>query len=426
MSSSEAEEFQPRAMSPSLLSSSSSSSSDADSEDENSGSVKSGHLIAELNKYNGFLRKPRKQDALAGRMRQERSYSDSENSYEQRTIPRRGAREERDFFDMESNADSRWGRQSLFASLDADQVESLVAWAHYGGTAPDNPLAAGPPLAGIGPQAPGQEDGEIERNPLRHLLVNTPLPLSFLNYFIHRASKVPEFHEGLYASFEDSALVAIGMIMEEIITASLLPLAGCHVLRCQQLEAKPSKDETLLAPIAEVSLSHPISCQPMKVDPRNLSENETAFTAWTLPPEEAMLKLVSQGVIPDTGIPLVRDPIRSCGSRGDKTFHVRRNKEVVHQVFQDISKNKTALDENRELLDLFLVSKKYKSVVNKVVKKHKRKQPPRENGGDASVQSDEPAGKKPRIVEEPPRDNGGDLSVQSDEPADKKPRIIEV
>lgn len=381
-----------KSSSSSSCSSSSSATSDDSSEDDTGSVVPDGPWMAnrlESIKYNGFLRKPKsKHDAVLARKRQERSYSDSDNSYEH-NIPIRGIREEREPFDLEINADSESGRRSLFENMEANQVESLVAWAHSG-TSTTAPASSHAHVGTLLPET-GQEDEEamMRNNPLLHL-VNTPLPLSFLNYFAHRATNVPEFHEGLYTSFEDSALVAIGMIMEEIITASLLPLAGCHVLRCRQLEAKPSKDETLLAPISEVSLLHPISNQPIKFDPRNLPEDETSFSAWTLPPEEAMLKMVSQGMVPDTGIPLVRDPIRSCGTRGDKGFQVRGNKHVVHQIFEDVCKNnKTVLAENKELLDLFLVAKKYK-----------RKRAPRASGGgDITVQqSEEPANKKPRMM----------------------------
>lgn len=345
----------------------SSASSDSSSSSENSGGADSERdRPVNLNQktYTGFIRKPiTESHASLGRKRQERSYSDSENSYEEQ-IPGRANRQGRQFFDFEQHADRQWGRQPLWESLGADQIESLIALAHHGtepfennsllNTASTNALIdVETPIHGFGSVPPNEQ---VSRNPLLHL-VNTPLPLSFLNYFMYRAEKVPEFCDALYESFDDSALVAIGMFVEEMITASLLPFAGCHVLRCQQLERKPSKDEALLVPVQQVSLTHPISNQTIMFDPRNLPDEENPFSAWTLPPDEAIIKIASQGMIPDTGIPLVRDPIRSSGKRNDLSFRTCGNNEVVRRIFKQVGIDARP---NREYQDIFLVKKTYK------------------------------------------------------------------
>ncbi len=339
--------------------------------------------------YTGFVRKPTSEShASLGRKRQERVYSDSENSY-QEEIPGRWNRNGQKFFDLEGNADRRWGRQPLWESLSAEQIESYVAWAHHG-TVPDNSFwGTVPPDMGslLLEGLEVQQDEDMTNNPLLNL-VNTPLPLSYLNYFMLRAGKVPEFCDGLCESFDDSALVAIGMIVEEMITASLLPFAGCHVLRCQQLQVKPSQDEALLAsvaPIAPVKLFHPISNQPLVFDIRNLPENESAFNAWTLPPEEAILRMASQGMVPDTGIPLVRDPIRSSGTRNDDFFRVCGNDEVVGRIFGEMGIDTKS---NQELQDLFI----FKKI-------HKRKGRPRQSNEDVIGHQSQDGAKRMRIIE---------------------------
>ena len=153
---------------------------------------------------------------------------------------------------------------------------------------------------------------------------NMPLPLSFLNCFAESSKRIPEFDDVLYESFGDSALVAIGMFVEEMITASLLPLAGLHVLRCRELEKQKSlQDEEdewgqyRRDHAGPITILHPITCQEITYDPRNIDKEEDPFVAWTLPPEEAMIKLLLQGVIPSTGVPLLRDPTLSTVSSDD-------------------------------------------------------------------------------------------------------------
>lgn len=261
-------------------------------------------------------------------------------------------------FDLEAYSESLWAQRSLLDNLAAEEIDSLVGWAHSG-VAPRNQFLSGE-LADFGGASIGeQQDDASIQNPLFGL-VNTPLPLSYLNYFVHRGSQIPEFRPSLDSSFDDSALVAVGMIVEDMITASLLPLAGFHVLRCQQIEQRPTEDEALLNPLSQVNLSHPISRQPVTFDPRNIPKDEAAFTAWTLPPEEAMFKLAFQGMVPDTGIPLVRDPIRSSGVPGKKTFQVCSNNDIVTKMFRELSNDRTLLTLNKELWGLMLIRKRYK------------------------------------------------------------------
>ena len=309
---------------------------------------------------------------------------------------------------MDVHRDGEWGRRSLVDTLvavDNGQLESLIGWAHDGAAAR---MAAH--------REPGFVNGETVAtdNPLSRL-PNDPLPLSYLNHLMLQSERIPEFHETLTEKFDTSAIVAIGMILEEILTASLLPFAGCHVLRCRQLESKPSTKDAakILAQPCEVKLKHPISNQPITFDPRNLSDEESAFVAWTLPPEEAILQSARQGMLPDTGIPLVRDPIRCsiCPSPG--TFELVQARSAIQRLFAKINKkDEHFLSANRDLLNIFLVKKRYK---------RKRKELPFEPPVPVGT-SMRTEGSATDIYSEVP----GDGDNSNDETITKKIKVVEI
>lgn len=281
-----------------------------------------------------------------GRKRQERSYSDSDNEYEHEIFVRSKDREGRGILDMDVHMDGEWGRRSLVETLDGTRLESLIAWAHDGA------------ISGIPSTVPGVH--ERIYNPSERL-PNAPLPFSYLNHLMHQSGRVPEFSEDLVEKFDTSALVAVGMIMEEILTASLLPLAGCHVLRCRELDSKPGMDDALHVPLAEIKLEHPISKQPITFDPRNLPDDESTFSAWTLPPEEAILQAAKHGMFPDTGIPLLQDPIRLASNPSLEKSEVVKAEDVIRRLFANINeKNKKFLSSNNDLLGLFMAKVQHK------------------------------------------------------------------
>ena len=339
----------------STSSSSSSSSSEDDDVSEAASSVhRSGAAPTVRNKYIGFQRKPvlsPEEYPTLGQRRQDRSYSDSDNEYEHEVFNRSKDRQGHGILDMDVHRDGEWGRRSLVDTLvDGGQLESLIGWAHDGAAARIS-----------SDRGPGFVNKAVDNdNPLSRL-PNDPLPLSYLNHLMLQTGRLPDLHETLTEKFDTSAIVAIGIILEEILTTSLLPFAGCHVLRCRQLDSRPSKFEANLMPPNEVKLTHPITKQPIEFDQRNLSEEESAFVAWTLPPEEAILQSARQGMLPDTGIPLVRDPIRSpsCPSAG--TFEVMKARKAIHRLFaKGNEKDANFLSANKDLLNIFLVQKRYK------------------------------------------------------------------
>jgi hypothetical protein len=119
--------------------------------------------------------------------------------------------------------------------------------------------------------ASNRNDVVNHRNPLLGLSTDT-LPPSILAYLNHMACE--SCNETLdtadddncgslpWESLNSTALNAIGVILEQALTTSLLPLAAQHVKRCRDLELKGGAEQ--------------------------------AFVDWTLPPEEAIAKVCLQ------------------------------------------------------------------------------------------------------------------------------------
>jgi hypothetical protein len=93
-------------------------------------------------------------------------------------------------------------------------------------------------------------------------LPNVPLPPSMLNHWIHKkALEIIEEDNSLQhltEIFDQSAMEAMGTALEEMITENMMPLARLHVDRCRRLEA----------------------------------DGQSSFEDWTLPPVDAMLRLL--------------------------------------------------------------------------------------------------------------------------------------
>jgi hypothetical protein len=115
---------------------------------------------------------------------------------------------------------------------------------------------------------------ELLKKRKRLLTMHVPCPTSKFDPKTKKSSrkrKASSKKSHLYKSLDDSALVALGMVWEEMITASLLPLARQHVARCRRLEHNMA----------------PRSSDVVHTDP---------FQEWTLPPEQAIWRLAIEGV----------------------------------------------------------------------------------------------------------------------------------
>jgi hypothetical protein len=86
----------------------------------------------------------------------------------------------------------------------------------------------------------------------------------------------------VYDLFDVTALVTLGMLVEECMTAGLLPLAQMHVKRCRSLEI--SKHDA-------IEKSHGENGEQSSSD-KNIQENDqlhNPFIQWTVPADEAIL-----------------------------------------------------------------------------------------------------------------------------------------
>ena len=158
-----------------------------------------------------------------------------------------------------------------------------------------------------------------ETNPLFGL-PSSPPPLSLLNHIIRQSLEAKFFDDGLRMSFGDSALVALGMLVEESITASLMPLAALHVLRCRELEDKVveagppaslTEDEVKGSDNIQ-SLVHPLSGSSILTTKlKQIPENNDPFEEWAGLPEEAVQKIYEDGRYPSRNFPTALPPTRT-------------------------------------------------------------------------------------------------------------------
>ena len=280
-----------------------------------------------------------------GVCRQKRKYSDSDNSYEPfREKPYDKAVTP---IDWDEHLDQDCAKRLLFSSLGIDQISSLICLANtLASTEDPDPLREN-----YCNQTSDFQD-PCRSNPLIGL-ESSPLPLSYLDYFAARSEKSTEFANKLCKTFGTSALVAIGMFLEEMLTASLLPLAGLHVLRCRELETK-SDDYT--GNNGSTDMIHPIDGSRITRDVTTKDNSDNAFDEWNLPPEEALFKLLQQGLVPSGGISLVQEPTRFAAAAADEASRPARERcgESIANWLNAQQLNHTLVENNSELFTLFV------------------------------------------------------------------------
>ena len=189
--------------------------------------------------------------------------------------------------DWNQYRDRTWGQAPLWAQLGLSDLDDLIGWANGS-------------LGGNKSQQ--QVDDEPETNPMAQQnillgLPNIPLPPSYLDVLSSIGA------DKASASLAESGEVAAGMALEDMVTAALLPLAELHVLRCRELETKTPRKGTKRrrCPVTEGEID---------IETSLLHPSETSFQQWTLPPEEAILKLLEQGVLPEGGVDLIPSATR--------------------------------------------------------------------------------------------------------------------
>jgi hypothetical protein len=170
-----------------------------------------------------------------------------------------------DWFDL---AETPFGSDSLVKHLTENELNDLLGWAiSYKSS----------PIDGIPNH--GNSNHHSGSNLIFSNLVDDasgpPLQPSILEKIHQHAVQILERYSTTPASatsllpwrqYCQSALVAVGVVVEEMITASLYGLAQRHVKRCRMLQSQEGTAPTK-------------SCS---------NDVERSFDAWTLPPEEAI------------------------------------------------------------------------------------------------------------------------------------------
>ncbi|KAG7363020.1 hypothetical protein IV203_026380 [Nitzschia inconspicua] len=229
-------------------------------------------------------------------------------------------------------ASTSWGERVLFDTLSTEQVDELVGYANTLGeemavafdtsmtTSSSNGDESGyniqmndsfPSQMLLGNRNPRQQ------NPMASVSSGPPLPLSWLNYIQTRAAKKVTEHASMKAAesrLGDSAAVVVGMAVEDAITASLLPLAGLHVLRCRALEhmAETEDSDSFPAECNKIQTAvHPVTGESVTLNMEQIAwKTENAFDEWTLPPDEAIMKLLEQGLTSNPSHHFLAEPCR--------------------------------------------------------------------------------------------------------------------
>jgi hypothetical protein len=218
---------------------------------------------------------------------------------------------EDDFVQWDALADTKWGRNPLTKYVSVPELDDLVGWAtHQQSSVP-----------------------VVDVNPLLSLPGAPPQP-SLLMYLENTVSEIlsAQKRSDQWESFDQSALIAIGIALEEMITTNLLPLAQLHVNRCRQLEAIPGNEEKL-------------------------------FSEWTLPPEEAVEKLVEKAksqqepeVCLATACPSTRTMIPHAPGTSllNQPSAERRNKDALLVWCRALGMESAFVKNNMETLSIFL------------------------------------------------------------------------
>ncbi len=286
--------------------------------------------------------------------------------------------------DFDHQGNKKWGTRLLFETLDESEIDTLVGLANLQTT----PVSSSSTATFHDPQW---------HNPLLSVSFDAPLPPSQTHYIksriqnnvvVQRTSDDEEDRrkgkkkdsKGKYENipFDDSAAVALGMYLEECITASLLPLAGLHALRCQAIESMESAEaEFDTMPVESYrngeghdeirsnhasayalhrSVPHPVTGDMVTLDMKNKIrwKEESAFQEWTLPPEEAILKLMEQGL-------LSKDSPRRFVPNASRSFATTQSNEASIDSPLDIRTwakgykiDPNVVFANREIYDIFM------------------------------------------------------------------------
>lgn len=265
--------------------------------------------------------------------------------------------------DFDHQGDKTWGSRLLFETLGDSEIDSLVGLA----TSQATPLPTSS-------QADNMIHNPQKQNPLLSTTFDAPLPPSHIDYIKSRIRKhilEPNSDEdekrpertrkrakasSAESLLNDSAGVAMGMYLEEAITASLLPLAGLHVLRCRALADMESAETEFGSALAR-TVTHPITGENVELDLNNQIrwKEEESFQEWTIPPEEAILKLMEQGVLANSALyQFIPNASRFCGATQSDEAPNSNSSIDIASLAKMYKLNPNVFSANREIFDIFL------------------------------------------------------------------------
>lgn len=278
----------------------------------------------------GFKRKKKDLTVNTGNRRQNRTYYESDNSYEPGRIERK-IKDSRQTMDYTKHADGRWGRMPLTANLLEEDLADLI-----GLTVTEGDHAFEHSIGEAGEHYLEQNfDQEREAFNPSYGEDKTPPSPEFLQYILERIQNHQEYDESLNEAFDTSAIVAIGMFIEEMLTTAMLPIAGLHVLRCRELENKPGEDGGHYEPLGEKVAHHPVTGEKVIYDTRRIDLTVGAFNTWTMPAEKAMYKVLEEGFDAENGISMAPYPrvVVARHEMGNPSLKAIENEKLKPGVF---------------------------------------------------------------------------------------------
>jgi len=223
------------------------------------------------------------------------------------------------------------GRTSSATSIHPAELDNLVSWATRQ-SATFNPLLR---LSGEAPFSPslleyvyqsGLARVGRQRSQTTRTTSSTTAP--------QQRQEQENDAEKVWKSLDTSAMVAIGMALEEMVTMALLPLAAKHVARCRRIE----DDEAQRQPEQEdekSGISDEGNDVPREVIRPQDNRKQTAFQDWTLPPEEALLKLFTEEIPSNTARATTATAGWDGGAFGQDEQYVSDNMDLFSLFLPD-------------------------------------------------------------------------------------------
>lgn len=296
----------------------------------------------------GFKRKKKYHGVNTGLSRQKRAYYGSDNSYESGVEEKRVA----DFhqtMDFQLHARKKWGGIPLFDNLAEEDFADLVGFTVTQG---DTVLAKAIHNAG---QNHCQQNFERERSAFNPLYgQDQPLPdLEFLQHITTAMSEHSEFCPSLDDAFDTSAILATAISVEEMMTSSMMPLAGLHAARCRELETVSGPQGGVFEASHEKVVRHSVTGAKIAYDSRLVDRTASAFDSWAMPVEEALCALLEQGFCSENDMSMISypDAVLEVSEEGNPVIKAIGDEVPRPSIFS--GKSRTILHNDPTFLPLF-------------------------------------------------------------------------